>query len=49
VDKIAKKNRLKECNTVPCCQKYTPTYCFLGDFTHWVKNKPHSYMIYLRY
>jgi len=35
------KNSLKECvfchfgtqNTVPCCQKYTPT---VGDFAHWV-------------
>jgi len=20
---------------VPYCQRYTPTDCFLGDFTHW--------------
>jgi len=20
---------------VPCCQKYTPTDCFFGDFAHW--------------
>jgi len=35
------KNSLKECvfcwfgrhsNTVPCCQKYTPTDCLFGDF-----------------
>jgi len=39
VGKIAKKNTLKVCdfvdfgtqNTVPCCQKYTPTDCFFGD------------------
>jgi len=39
------KNSLKEWvfvnsalkkNTVPYCQKYTPTNCFLGDFAHWV-------------
>jgi len=44
VGKIAKKNSLKECvfvkfgtqNTVPCCQQYTPTDCFFGDFAHWV-------------
>jgi len=23
-------------NTVPCCQKHTPTGCFFGDFAHWV-------------
>jgi len=23
-------------NTVPCCQKYTPTDYFFGDFAHWV-------------
>jgi len=23
-------------NTVPCCKKYTLTYCFFGDFAHWV-------------
>jgi len=22
-------------NTVPYCQKYTPTDCFLGDFARW--------------
>jgi len=22
-------------NTVPYCQRYTPTYCFFGDFAHW--------------
>jgi len=30
------KNSLKEYtqNTVPCCQKDTPTDCFFGDFAH---------------
>jgi len=23
-------------NTVPYCQKYTPTDYFFGDFTHWI-------------
>jgi len=23
-------------NTVPCCQKHTPTDCFVGDFAHWL-------------
>jgi len=22
-------------NTVPCCQKYTITDCFFGDFVYW--------------
>jgi len=22
-------------NTVPNCQKYTPTYCFFSDYAHW--------------
>jgi len=22
---------------VPYCQKYTPTDCFFGDFTYWVR------------
>jgi len=42
VDKIAQKNSLKEfvfVNSVlkiqPCYQKYTPTDCFFGDFSHW--------------
>jgi len=28
-------------NTVPCCQKYTPTDCFLGDFAYWDSNASH--------
>jgi len=26
-------------NTVPYCQKFTPTHCFFSDFAHWVKNE----------
>jgi len=34
VGKIAKKT--DGVITVPYCQKYTPTDCFLDDFAHWV-------------
>jgi len=33
------KNSLKECvfvnSALKCCQKYTPTNCFFGDFARW--------------
>jgi len=38
VGKIVKKT-LKKCvfvNTVPYCQKYTPTDCLFGEFAHWM-------------
>jgi len=44
-NQIQRKNSLKECVFVTsalkiCCQKYTPTDCFFGDFPHWVSCIP---------
>jgi len=39
VGKIVKKTVWRSAfllNTVPYCQKYTPTDCFFDDFAHWV-------------
>jgi len=41
VGKIAKKAE----NTVPYCQKYTPTDCVFGDFAHWVVHT-YRYIVY---
>jgi len=54
---FALKNSLKKCvfvnsalkiqNTVPYCQKYTPTDCVFGDFAHWavIFCESHSYKV----
>jgi len=48
------KNNLKKCifvnsagtqNTVPCCQKYTLTDGFFGDFAHWEVIKPKNSLL----
>jgi len=32
---------------VPYCQKYTPTYCFFGDFAHWDRANHHILIYWL--
>jgi len=33
-------------NTVPYCQKYTPTDCLFDDFAHWVRCYAHNNYVY---
>jgi len=43
---LIKRSKYSAMLSKPCCQKYTPTDCFFGDFVHWVRPRgpPHGLM-----